>query len=32
MDKKTRRELLEEYKQLKTYMGVIKIFNAMRLH
>lgn len=27
MDKKTRKELLEEYKQLKTYMGVIKITN-----
>lgn len=27
MDKKKRKELLEEYKQLKTYMGVIKITN-----
>ncbi|MEN6459921.1 MAG: GIY-YIG nuclease family protein [Syntrophomonas sp.] len=27
MDKKTRKELREEYKQLKTYMGVIQITN-----
>lgn len=27
MDKKTRKELQEEYKQLKTYMGVIQITN-----
>jgi hypothetical protein len=27
MDKKTRKELLQEYKQLKTYMGVIQITN-----
>lgn len=27
MDKKNRKELLEEYKQLKTYMGVIQITN-----
>jgi len=27
MDKKSRKELMEEYKQLKTYMGVIQITN-----
>lgn len=27
MDKKSRKELLEEYKQIKTYMGVIQITN-----
>jgi hypothetical protein len=27
VDKKSRKELLEEYKQLKTYMGVIQITN-----
>jgi len=27
VDKKKRKELLEEYKQLKTYMGVIQITN-----
>ena len=27
MDKKNRKELLEDYKQLKTYMGVIQIKN-----
>ncbi|ACV62785.1 transcriptional regulator, ArsR family [Desulfofarcimen acetoxidans DSM 771] len=27
MDKKRRKELLEEFKQLKTYMGVIQITN-----
>lgn len=27
MDKKRRKELLEEYKQIKTYMGVIQITN-----
>lgn len=27
MDKKNRKELLEQYKQLKTYMGVTKITN-----
>jgi len=27
MDKQRRKELLEEYKKLKTYMGVIKITN-----
>ncbi|MDP4092933.1 MAG: GIY-YIG nuclease family protein [Bacillota bacterium] len=27
MDKKNRKELLEQYKQIKTYMGVIKITN-----
>ncbi len=27
MDKKKRKELLEEYKRLKTYMGVIQITN-----
>lgn len=27
MDKKSRKELLEKYKQLKTYMGVIQITN-----
>lgn len=27
MDKKNRKELLEEYKQLKTYMGIIQITN-----
>ncbi len=27
MDKKNRKELMEEYKQLKTYMGVTKITN-----
>lgn len=27
MDKKTRKDLKEEYKQLKTYMGVIQITN-----
>lgn len=27
MDKKSRKELLEKYKQIKTYMGVIKITN-----
>jgi hypothetical protein len=29
MDKKRRRELLEEYKQLKTYMGVFQISNTV---
>jgi hypothetical protein len=29
MDKKSRKELLEEYKQLKTYMGVILITNKV---
>ncbi|WP_308636776.1 GIY-YIG nuclease family protein [Paenibacillus silvisoli] len=28
MDKSKRKELLEEYKQLKTYMGVIQITNT----
>jgi hypothetical protein len=27
MDKKSRKEMLEEYKQIKTYMGVIQIKN-----
>ncbi len=27
MDKKDRKELLEQYKQIKTYMGIIKITN-----
>jgi hypothetical protein len=27
MDKKTRKEMIQEYKQLKTYMGVIQIKN-----
>jgi hypothetical protein len=27
VDKKSRKEMLEEYKQLKTYMGVIQITN-----
>jgi hypothetical protein len=27
MDKKKRKELLEQYKEIKTYMGVIKITN-----
>lgn len=29
MDKKRRKELLEEYKQLKTYMGVFQIKNTV---
>ncbi|CAG7654862.1 GIY-YIG nuclease family protein [Paenibacillus allorhizosphaerae] len=29
MDKSKRKELLEEYKQMKTYMGVIKITNKV---
>lgn len=29
MDKKSRKELQEEYKQLKTYMGVIQITNII---
>lgn len=29
MDAKSRKELLEEYKQLKTYMGVIQITNSI---
>lgn len=29
MDKKTRKELKEEYKQLKTFMGVIQITNKV---
>ncbi|WML32867.1 GIY-YIG nuclease family protein [Clostridium sp. OS1-26] len=29
MDKKKRKELLEEYKQIKTYMGVTKITNTV---
>jgi hypothetical protein len=29
MDKNKRRELQEEYKQLKTYMGVVQIINKM---
>ncbi|RIX53923.1 GIY-YIG nuclease family protein [Paenibacillus nanensis] len=29
MDKSKRKELLEEFKQIKTYMGVIKITNKM---
>ena len=29
MDKKSRKELLAEYKQLKTYMGVIQITNKV---
>ena len=29
MDKQRRKELLEEYKQIKTYMGVIKIKNTV---
>lgn len=28
MDKKNRKELLEKFKQIKTYMGVIKITNT----
>jgi hypothetical protein len=28
MEKKSRKELLQEYKELKTYMGVIKITNT----
>ncbi|MGE5396758.1 MAG: GIY-YIG nuclease family protein [Chitinophagales bacterium] len=27
MDKKSRREYLEEYKKIKTYMGVVKVTN-----
>jgi hypothetical protein len=29
MDKKNRKELLEQYKQIKTYMGIIKITNKV---
>lgn len=29
MDKQKRKELLEEYKKLKTYMGIIKITNRV---
>lgn len=29
MDKKNRKELLEQYKQIKTYMGIIKITNKI---
>lgn len=29
MDKQKRKELMEEYKQIKTYMGVIRITNIM---
>jgi hypothetical protein len=29
MEKKSRKELQEEYKQLKTYMGVIKVMNKI---
>lgn len=29
MDKKTRKELQEEYKQIKTYMGVIRLTNKV---
>ena len=29
MDKKNRKELLEQYKQIKTYMGIIKVTNTI---